>query len=228
MKNPDIRYYFEIIKFTAQGDETIYANTRKLVAKTKRTYPQTTLWQDNIVLPEDYVDTTWFFCNNNQLAAKKDTVRRRLGGLTKDSELVIRGHGSVVNNKVGQVSPEVLARSLHELGFRANCRINITGCNLGRNSNVNGGDRGKAVSAASIGSGSFAHVFQAELVKLGLRNEVHGRTSLVSVLDNGTKQTDLFTDEDVQVTKQPQSKIIFSVDGGGAQTMVFAYRPVSP
>ena len=30
--NPDIRYYFEIIKFTAQGDETIYANTRKLVA----------------------------------------------------------------------------------------------------------------------------------------------------------------------------------------------------
>jgi hypothetical protein len=222
--NPDIRYYFEIIEFTDQGDETIYENTRKLVAKTQRKYPQTTLWVDNIVLPEDYINTTWFFCNNAQMAPKRATVSYRLGRLGDRSELVIRGHGDVANNKVSRVSAEVLARSLHELGFRANCRINITGCNLGRNSNIAGAARGDAaLSATAVGSGSFAHVFQAELFKLGLRNIVHARTSNVSVLDDGSKQTDAFDDPDTQISKQPRSKIIFSVDGMGVQTMAFPY-----
>jgi len=228
----DIRYYFLIVKETDAGIETIYVNTERLIAKTKRKYPDTVVLMetipgtvvliDNIPLPTDYIDTTWFFCNNEQINDKKPTITQNLRRLTNQSELVIRGHGDVKNNKVSRVSAPVLARALVNLGFGADCRINITGCNLGRNPNIANGDRAVA-TATNIGTGSFAQLFQAELFKLGRRNVVHARTSPVTVAEDGSKKTFDFALEEAAIAKQRHSKIIFSVDGGGAQTMEFAY-----
>jgi hypothetical protein len=219
---PDIRYFLQIVEETDKGDETIYVNTERLIGKAKRT-GGFTVWNDNIVLPRVYINTTWFFCNNYQINGKRTTVSQRLTSLTDRSELVVRGHGDVKNNMVSQVSAEVFARALVELGFAVNCRINITGCNLGRDSNVAGAER-RDKSASEVGAKSFAAIFQKELWnKKKLTNVVHARTSPVTVTEDGSKETFDFDTEDNPIHKQAHSKIIFTIDTNGVQSMKFAY-----
>jgi len=219
---PDIRYFLQIVEEADTGEETIYVNTRRLIGKAERT-GGFQVWNDNIVLPALYINTTWFFCNNYQINGKKSTISQRLGSLTHRSELVIRGHGDVRNNMISQVSAEVFARALVELGFAVNCRINITGCNLGRNSNVAGADR-KDKSASEVGTKSFAAIFQKELWnKRRLTNEIHARTSPVTVTEDGSKETFDFDSERTTIHKQEHSKIIFTIDANGMQSMKFAY-----
>ncbi|QSA95846.1 C80 family cysteine peptidase [Methylococcus sp. EFPC2] len=223
MKNADKYYILQIVKETDAGDETIYKNTDRLIGGYLKKYNLASIPTDNIVLPSDYIDTTWFFLNNSQIIYKKAGLSMRLKGLTDHSELIIRGHGDVNNNRVSRVSAEVLARSLIELGLQASCRINITGCNLGRNSNISGNERGTK-SAQDVGAGSFAALFQKELYRLrGLRNRVHARTAPVTVLEDGRKETFDFASETNGIHHQAHSKIVFTIDSVGVQNMQFAY-----
>lgn len=219
---PDIRYFLQIVEETDKGDETIYVNTERLIAKARQT-GGFKVWNDNIVLPKAYINTTWFFCNNDQINGKKTTISLRLTSLTNRSELVVRGHCDVQNNMVAHVSAEVFAHALVELGFAVSCRINITGCNLGRNSNVGGAAR-RDQSASEIGAKSFSAIFQKELWnKKKLTNEVHARTTPVTVTEDGSKETFNFDTEDNPIHKQAHSKIIFIIDANGIQSMRFAW-----
>lgn len=229
--NPDRRYYFLIVTEKDLGDETIYAHVNKLIAKAKIKYPQTVLNSTNIVIPNNYVDSHYSFLFNGQIIHKKGYISETLKQLTNRSELVIHGHGDVDQNRINGVSAPVLAVGLTSLGLRANCRVNITGCDLGRNAQIGGAARA-AATASELGSRSFAQTFQYELYRnAGLCCQVHARTSWVVVRDDGSKNTVLFnanpspaavpfTD---MAAKQPKSKIIFDINAAGAQTMTYAY-----
>lgn len=177
------------------------------------------------------MDSHYSFLYNGQVIHKKDYLSKILKLATDRSEIVIHGHGDVDLNRINGVSASVLAVGLTTLGLRANCRINITGCDLGRNAQISGAARAGA-TASELGSRSFAQTFQSELFRnAGIRCQVHARTSWVVVRDDGSKNTVLFnanpSASSVPFTdmaaKQPKSKIIFDIDAAGTQTMTYAY-----
>jgi hypothetical protein len=186
---------------------------------------------DNVVIPNDYVDSHYSFLYNTKMNCKRDGIAKNLASLTDASELIIHGHGDVDNNKINGVSASVLAVGLTSMKFRASCRISVTGCDLGRNSRVGGTARSTA-TASELGTGSFAQTFQRELFRnAGLRCQVYARTSWVVVLADGRKQTVLF-DANPSPSgvwshemgpKQPNSKIDFRIDAAGTQTMAYVY-----
>ena len=143
--------------------------------------------------------------------------------LTMHSEIVIRGHGDVDNNRVSGVTGEVLARTLIAEGLKADCRINITGCNLGRNSQTPIGDVADT-PAATTGTGSFAAIFQKTLwAEAGLTTVVKARTRYVGVNGDGGKDTtDTLTPINWQ-SKYKHSKIVFRISNSGVQTMAYDY-----
>lgn len=227
---PDIRYFIQFIMASDKPEETIYVNSDRLIEKTKQKYPGTILWEDQLPAMSSYGNTTWAVLNNLESGAYKgngDSMKQRLPKLTAQSELVLRGHGSVNENRCGAIHADVLARVLLALGLKVSCRINVTGCSLGRNSQTPIANLGTA-SASDIGTGSFADVLQKALWKEGgLTPAIHARTSNVTVNEDGTKETRTFatvgSDTPSHAHKQPHSKIIFRISDGGAQMMAFAY-----
>ncbi len=230
--NPDVRFYLVLYNYEKKtSDIEIFNGTENLTKKSRKKSPSTQIYAASYPIDEAYIDTTWYFCNNPVAHAtlQYEGIRRALFYLTNNSELILRGHGNLRGQRLSRVSAEVLARGLLKLGLKANCRINITACNLGRNETIGGTDRATA-SADDLGSNSFADVFLRTLVdEGGLRPVVHARTSQVKVKANGSKTTRLFDDDGLDaadathVHKQSHGKIILSVDGGGGIIRRFAY-----
>lgn len=191
-------------------------------------------------------------------ASEQDALRDELAWLQSGQrpELIIRGHGTratqdVPSSSLAGVKPHVLAQGLVDFGLYTNCRINITGCNLGRGPAFAAGKTGDEFAtaldqafAADVGTGSFAAKFQIALFNTeingvrGLENEIHARTLAVWIWHDGTKRTTAShqmgtrdendTKNTTLVSRQKNSKIIFRIKNdanrdGYAQTMTFAY-----
>jgi hypothetical protein len=228
MQNADRRLFVVFYEHNSDtADSEIFSNTELLKSKPHPGRPA--IPTETVSYPFDkhnFINTTWFVRNNN-LANQTLAImnlERELDKLTDASELILRGHGNVMGCRLSMIGPEVLARSLIQFGLKHNCRINITGCDLGRNKTYKDASR-MAASAADVGTDSFAQIFQKTLwAEAKLCNEIHARTSVVTVdPKTGRKQTKPLDGSGGYIGKQPQSKIIFKIDQGGAQTMTYAY-----
>lgn len=227
----DKRYYLMVVRDTDAGTETIYTHMNSLFAGAKAKHIGTEFMQDNIIATASRTDTMYDLLYNGQMIYKTQSMKVKMQGLTERSQIIIHGHGDVDACRINGVLPEALALSLTSLGLKVNCRINITGCDLGRNSGISGAARAQA-NAVSMGSRSFAQRFQRSLYdNAGLRCVVHARTSWVVVMGDGKKRTVNF-DVDADPSgvfphqmgsKLDRSKIRFLMDAGGVQRMEFVY-----
>lgn len=82
--------------------------------------------------------------------------------------------------------------------------------------------------AEDVGTGSFAYNLQTHMFgnyPYPTRHEIHARTLFVGVNDAGTKKTErrMGVPPIPDNHQRPHSKIIFMIDGGGNQTMKWAY-----
>jgi|GEM_PF-1927916 len=224
---PDRRLYFTIYNHeNTTADQEIFDNTKLLIDKSRRKNPNTIVDEIRYAVDRNFINTTWYFLNNS-LAKQTNClteIRKKLKSLTVHSELVLRGHGDVKGRKLSRISPEVLARGLLALGLSESCRINITGCSLGRNAHSgNGIPADNAVNAVS--GDSFADVFVRTLVKEGgLTPAVHARTNIVTVAGDGSKETRRFNGEKGEYEhQQHNSKVIWRVFDNGTIVRMFAY-----
>lgn len=137
----------------------------------------------------------------------------------QDGKLITRGHGGL--NSYGTMGPECFADFLIDMGLNKDIKIDLTGCSLARGPNV-APDAVHARTATAVGEGSYAHRFQRALFqKRGLRCRVHARTFNFTINEAGRKETrDPVTNS--WVHKAPYSKIIFTINSGGRQTMEYA------
>jgi hypothetical protein len=221
---PDIRFYLRMIRTTDAATEAINVGTANL--RKKPVAPSTIVWEEELTVFNGLGNTAWSL-KQNLLAHQYPIICNKLKALTAQSELVIRGHGAVQNNTCCGVNPVSLALFLIEAGLKESCRINITGCSLGRNSQVALATIPGEDNAAVVGSGSFAAKFQHALWEFGrLTPAVHARTTNLKVTEAGPKTTLRFDSADpngIYVNKQAHGKIVFRIDHGGAQQMVWAY-----
>lgn len=214
---PDIRFYLMLYEHdSATADKEIYDNTELLVAKTRKKYPNTEILKEGYAIDsKQFINTTYFFTNPPTGYANLDRIKANLSKLTSKSELVLRGHGDVNGCKLAGVKPDILARGLAGLGLWRDCRINITGCELGVCKDKADKDL-SGCSAEEAGKGSFAQIFQKTLFETtprGLGTEVHARTKVVVVDDDGSKQTGVTGRKGTYENHQPRSKIIFRIWG---------------
>jgi hypothetical protein len=229
---PDQRYFMLIVNEKDMGDETIYKHTNSMKKRSETKYPDVKTMLDNVIVPNKFDGSMNNFLNNAQMMYKRAAISAKLRKLTDKSEIVIHGHGDVDAVKINGVGPTVLADALVRMGLAVSCRINITGCDLGRNAQVPPNHRVDA-GASTLGTRSFAHVFQKELWREAqICCEVHARTSWVVIGADGRKQTVKLLAENVSASgvwphemeaKQRNSKILFKIDGAGVQTMTYAY-----
>lgn len=241
-------------------DKGIETATDKLTEKIRKYFP-TTWAVDYPVIYEEYINSKSFLEDDyaERQRGAQNYLRDALNWLQainpEKAELVIRGHGSRMTqvapaNRVGGVLPRDLAAGLVRLGFNSNCRINITGCNLGRSPTFAKNEVGlgykvgqefedalNAAEVSDVGKESFAGRFQRRLHEYGkLTNEIHARTLPVLVGDDGHKKTRNSNEIGVDEVNTPngkysythsqlRSKIIFTIAPNGEQTMKFAYDP---
>ena len=225
----DRRLYMIIYNHESNSaDQEIWDNTQRLIKKSNTKYPGTVTKIVGYPVTKYFINTTWNFLNND-LTSKVNAITElngELKKLTNQSELILRGHGNVKERRLSRIAPEILARGLVECGLGVNCRINITGCNLGRNPQTAGTTRGTA-SVDVVSADSFAEVFARTLYEEtdgDLRPQIHARTSTVTVVSSGSKETWLFDESvDDRMNKQPHSKIILQMQTDGSLNRRFAY-----